>query len=311
MGEKKPIPIKSEGCSFCSIAVDKGGGFLLPQEQIKEQIRNLPRNKDNNIVPFELINEYSAPHLPWILDFIEKEKLPVTEINLVLRADIILRSLTCLDRALQKAKKIGIRIRALTIGFESFNPLILEIYNKGISFAENIMTVQKLLELQEKFKGIFLVSYSEGARHGYIHKNPWESFMTFGRDAIPSGGIFPSQVFDNPITLMIDQGTPLANWIRQVEIEEAIIFPRDNTGSILWNFAFKPDGSIVTPYPQWGEPFSAKAIGRMQDRLLKGGIDPLEQIQRLKALQDSINNVSGHSFYSADPEAAESFYANQ
>ena len=227
------IGISLRGCSFCDVAEDKGLGVKLSLDAVLDQILLLPEGTDGRKVPFELINENPFPTLPQLLLNIKKKGIVISQIDLVTRADWLVKREDKIREVLELAKSMEVRILLSAIGFESFADSILRNLNKGYLVDTNLAAIKLMRQLKEEFPGNFLYSPDEGADHGFIHPTPWDSPDTkremyriifthdLEQDILPSCSI----------PLIIHHASWLGDWIRELEGREGIRLRR--AGSLI------------------------------------------------------------------------------
>ncbi len=243
----KKIGILSKGCSFCDVATDKGFYGELGMEIVLGQIDCLPEDEDGRKIPFELINENPLFMLPRILNLSKERNMRMSQINLILRADYLLRGETKLRESLRIAGENGMRILVSSVGFEAFDDSLLRNFNKGIDVETNLKAIALMRSLKEEFPGEWGYSKTEGATHGFIHPTPWDTDNSLAntRRMISIYGLESDILPPNSTPLIIHHASALGDWIRKVEMQEQIRFRR--YGSIIgwWNHEKDayPDGS--------------------------------------------------------------------
>jgi len=232
-GKTGNITIDTYGCSFCDVARDKGLGIRLSMDAVLEQIANVPENADGKKVPCELINENPFPALREILLGVQDRRINICQINLVTRADWLVKGEDNLRDALELAKGMDVRLLMSGVGFESFADSILRNLNKGYTVDTNIAAVKLMRELKEEYPENFFYSRADSAIHGFIHPTPWDTSNTkremyrniaiygLDRDILPS----------TSVPLIIHHACWLADWIRGLELKEHIKLNRD--GSLI------------------------------------------------------------------------------
>jgi len=229
--QRVKVPLK--GCSFCDVAVDKGFYGQLDIATVVEQICCLPETAECMKIPFELINENPIPGLPHLLQHIKENGIQLSQINLIMRADWFLRGEKNLRRALVLAKSLGIQILLASVGFESFDDMILRNLNKGVNVETNLQAIHLMRQLKEEFPLVWGYSRSEDAIHGFIHPTPWdtkESSANIQR-VLSLHKLPPDILPEHSIPLIIHHASGLGNWIREVERREGVQFKR--YGSII------------------------------------------------------------------------------
>ncbi|MBW1801547.1 MAG: hypothetical protein JRJ85_12565, partial [Deltaproteobacteria bacterium] len=222
-----------KGCSFCDVAADKGFYGLVGMETVLHQIKGLPETKDGRKIPFELINENPLPGLPNLLREVMKEKLRLSRIDLILRADWFLKGEKRLRDALEMASEMGIHILLASVGFEAFDDTVLRNLNKGLDVETNLKAVRLMRRLKEDFPEHWAYSRDDGAIHGFIHPTPWDSISVSGNTQknIAIYGLGRDVLPPHSTPLVIHHASGLADWIREVERKEVIHFKR--FGSVI------------------------------------------------------------------------------
>jgi len=230
------ITICQKGCSFCDVAADKGYLGAVNEAAIKEQLLSLPGSPDGRKIPFELINESPLLKLARILELADELSIELSQINLTLRADYLLKGLQSLEEALEIAQQKDIRILLSSIGFESFDDTILKNLNKGVNRQINLDAIQAIRELKPKYPAHFGYLKEEGANHGFIHPTPWDNRETsYETHKIISMYRLSLDILPNHSTpLIIHHASGLADWIRQIELRENIEFERVGTTIGWW-----------------------------------------------------------------------------
>jgi len=231
--KKGKVPLTLQGCSFCDVARDKGFGLTLSTSTVLRQIARLPEDEEGRKIPFELVNENSVASLAPLLSAIKDSQIRISQVNLVTRADWLLKAEPRLREALQLAKFLKVRILLAAVGLESFSDQILRNLNKGYSVETNIEAVRLMRRLKEEFPENFLYATSEGAGHGFIHPTPWDSPRTLGeaRAFILAYGLNQDILPPRSTPLIIHHACALGEWIRRLEEEEGLKLKR--SGSII------------------------------------------------------------------------------
>ena len=232
-GNARSIGVRSRGCSFCDVAVDKGFFGALGMDTVLGQIAGLPRGADGRKIPFELINENPLPGLNRLLAAVREKGIAISRINLTLRADGFVRGEAHLRKALETARDMGACLVLTSMGFESFDDSILENLNKGVSVATNMAAVRLIRRFKREFPGHWGYLRSEGGNHGFIHPTPWDSPETEAntRAAVARYRLAEDILPAHSTPLIIHHASCLGDWIRAVEAAEGITFERH--GSII------------------------------------------------------------------------------
>ena len=219
-GEK--IILKTKGCSFCDVAVDKGFYGSLAMENVIHQILGLPETPDRRKIPFELINENPLPYLPNLLLEIKDLQIELSQINLTLRADWLLKGELQLREALNMAGEMKMNILASSVGFEAFDDTLLRNFNKGLDVNINLEAIRLMRRLKEEFPEDWHYSKSEGAIHGFIHPTPWDTnkILSNTHKNIGIYGLERDIIPPNSTPLIIHHASALGEWIREIEDRE-------------------------------------------------------------------------------------------
>jgi hypothetical protein len=205
----------------------------LDMETVFSQIAGLPEHEDGKKVPFELINENPLFTLPRILNLTRERKIRISQINLILRADYLLRGEARLRESLNIAAETGTRILVSSVGFEAFDDRILANFNKGIDVETNLKAIHLMRDLKAEFPKVWSYSKAEGAIHGFIHPTPWDTdnIIAETQKIIAIYGLDRDILPLNSTPLIIHHASPLGDWIREVESKEQIQYRR--YGSII------------------------------------------------------------------------------
>jgi radical SAM superfamily enzyme YgiQ (UPF0313 family) len=231
--QKQSIKLRLKGCSFCDVAADKGFFGKLDTAAVISQIRCLPQAADGRKIPFELINENPLGDLLDLLKEVKTRDIPISQINLTLRADGLILGLHYLRQALRLARETGIYVLLSAIGFESFDDSILHNLNKGLSVEKNLQAIRLMRQLKEEFPAQMGYSSKEGANHGFIHPTAWDTKETFARiqETIYLYGLQNDILPAHSTPLIIHHASALGHWIREIERRERLCFKR--YGSII------------------------------------------------------------------------------
>ncbi|MBW2620349.1 MAG: hypothetical protein JRC56_03325, partial [Deltaproteobacteria bacterium] len=208
--------------------VDKGFYGTLDINTVIDQILCLPETTDGRKIPFELINENPLPGLFALLGKAKSKGINLSQINLTMRADWFIKGDEHLRKALQLAENMEMRIILTSMGFESFDDVILRNLNKGVNVETNLKAVNLMRKIKDDFPTHFGYLRNEGGNHGFIHPTPWDSNKTsvniqkvIDRYALPAD-ILP----DHSTPLIIHHASALGDWIREIERKEGVLFKR-------------------------------------------------------------------------------------
>ncbi len=237
LADKAPkLSVRSCGCIFCDVAWDKGFQGHLNMDSLMAQIKRLPE-KNSRKIPFELIDEYPIANLRALLDEARKEKIDLSQVNLVCRVDAVTRHADALAKTLTAAREQAIRIMFSSIGFESFSEKILAHFNKGVTVPEIVECVELLRRMKDEFGDTLLYRRDEGATHGFIHPTPWDDSQTFPEmdRNIVLHGLFEDILPDHSAPLIIHHSSALGDWLRKIEESTGVTFGREGTWIEWWN----------------------------------------------------------------------------
>lgn len=227
-GKEKKIGLELNGCSFCDVASDKGFCGTLDWETVFSQIKCLPAGSDGRKIGFELINENALPGLPRLIQECHERNMPLSRIQLTLRADWFLNHQMQMRDALRLARKHRIQIQLSSIGFESFDDRILKNLNKGLTVQRNLDAILLMRRLKTEFPFQLIYSNRDGSSHGLIHPTPWDNSETDAniQEIIEMYGLSHDILPAHSIPLIIHHNSGLAQWIRQIEQRENVRFER-------------------------------------------------------------------------------------
>lgn len=241
---REPLSVLLRGCSFCDVAADKGYYGTLGMGTVLDQIRCLHERPDGRKIPFELINENALLSLPRLLRTTADAGIGLSQINLTLRADWLLKEGGRLREALGLARTMGTRILLASVGFESFDDGILRNLNKGLRVETNLDAIALMRQLKGEFPDEWAYARSEGAVHGFIHPTPWDTEETWAtiQAVIQRHGLAEDILPDHSTPLIIHHASGLGDWIREVETREGVRYNR--LGSIIewWEAIEKGSG---------------------------------------------------------------------
>jgi hypothetical protein len=231
--QKQAIKLSLKGCSFCDVAADKGFYGKLAMETVISQIHCLPQAPDGRKIPFELVNENPLSDLLDLLSEVNKQVIQISQINLTLRADWLIAGLQYLREALRLAGELEIYVLLSSIGFESFDDILLRNLNKGLSVEKNLQAIRLMRQLKEEFPAQIGYSRKEGANHGFIHPTAWDTKETSAQieKTIYLYGLQNDILPAHSTPLIIHHASGLGQWIREIEHREGLWFKR--YGSII------------------------------------------------------------------------------
>jgi hypothetical protein len=227
-GQGQSVSLVLRGCSFCDVAIDKGFHGVLGMEEVMSQIVHLPEDEDGRKIPFELINENPLSGLPRLLRAAREKGIALSQVNLTMRADWLIRGEESLREALGIAREMRCRVLLSSVGFESFDEGILSWLHKGLSVETNLRAVELMRRMKALFPFQWAYSRSEGAVHGFIHPTPWDSPETAEntRRSIERYRLDTDILPSHSVPLIIHHASGLGDWIREIEERENLRFQR-------------------------------------------------------------------------------------
>ncbi len=238
----KTVSIDQRGCSFCDVATDKGYMGGLSDAAVKNQLLCLPegpKGSGGRKIPFELINESPLIKLSKLFDMADELGIKLSQVNLTLRADYLLKGISNLEKALIIAQQKNIRVLLSSIGFEAFDDRILNNLNKGVTRQINLDAIKAIRSLKQKFPAHLGYIKEEGANHGFIHPTPWDNEAS-GYETNKTISMYQLAMDILPphsTPLIIHHASGLADWIRKIEEKENIAFSRVATTIGWWRIS--------------------------------------------------------------------------
>jgi hypothetical protein len=169
-----PRAIQTRGCTFC---LDNYGAYrVVPEAEVvaswMAQLRAI-RAERPEVREVLLTDELPHPYLPALFTAIaEAPELGGFELLVKSRVDWLLEHADgALSRAAEAAERSGSVLHLYLVGFESFDPFHLELFNKGVTVADNIAAVATLHELAKRYPRSFECFRSRA--HGIVLFTPW------------------------------------------------------------------------------------------------------------------------------------------
>ena len=170
--EGVPFPdarVVLNGCSFCA----SGGVGRLPAG---DTLRSVLAQVDNILATQPDVTELQVNDqnpFPYLVPFVERvgeRTRRSVSILIETRADWLLGALPVMERALQTAGRLGHRVLLFLVGIESFSQGELDLYNKGVTVAQNERAVMECRRLRAEYPGVYS---ADRAAFGFILYNPW------------------------------------------------------------------------------------------------------------------------------------------
>jgi hypothetical protein len=162
---------------------------------------------------------------------VNNQGIGLSQVNLTLRADWFIAGVQYLREALRLAGELGIYLLLSSIGFESFDDVILRNLNKGVSVEQNLQAIRLMRQLKEEFPCQIGYSNKEGAIHGFIHPTAWDTKETESNihKTIYLYGLQNDILPPHSTPLIIHHASGLGHWIREIERREGRWFKRYDT----------------------------------------------------------------------------------
>ena len=186
--------VQMKGCTFC---LDNTGSFAAPTEAAVidawlAQLRNL-RAANPDLREVLLTDERPHPHLPAFFRALlaDPTQGPI-ELLFKSRVDWLLEfGSGAVAEAAALAAEHGSVLHLYLVGFESFDPFHLDLFNKGVTVADNVAAIDTMRALGARFPRSF--EYRRYRAHGIVLFTPWTT---------------PESLLEN------------ARWMRRVHFEE-------------------------------------------------------------------------------------------
>ncbi len=186
--------LQMKGCTFC---LDNTGSFAAPTEAAVldswlAQLRSL-RAQNPSVRELLLTDERPHPYLPGFFRALRGDpSMAPVELLFKSRVDWLLEFAdTAVAEAAALAEQHGSVLHLYLVGFESFDQFHLDLFNKGVSVADNAAAIEKVRELGARFPRSF--EYGRYRAHGIVLFTPWTT---------------PESLLEN------------ARWMRAVRFEE-------------------------------------------------------------------------------------------
>lgn len=169
-----PKQVQTRGCSFC---LDNFGAYTVSSEADTvnswlSQIRTI-RSGRPDTREFLLTDERPHPYLPAFFRALanEPDMAPV-ELLIKSRIDWLLEFADGeIAQAAQLAAAHGHVLHVYLIGFENFEQFHLDLFNKGVSVADNVEAIEKIRQLGRRFPDS--LEYRRLRAHGIVLFTPW------------------------------------------------------------------------------------------------------------------------------------------
>ena len=166
------------GCAFCFMggdyrALGKADSVRVQLDQLAFWQAHLPRRADGRAGLDEVVlrDQAALRYLPDLIEGARARGLEPVGFLVPGRGDAILRFGPELERAAALAAGSGFWWTLHLIGFETFSPRQLELYNKGVTVAEYADALRQLRALHARYPDGFRLQHAGAA--SFILFNPW------------------------------------------------------------------------------------------------------------------------------------------
>ncbi|MEI8256994.1 MAG: hypothetical protein WCJ30_15075, partial [Deltaproteobacteria bacterium] len=169
-----PSVVQMRGCTFC---LDNTGSFAAPTEAavIDSWLSQLRRIREASPGAREVLltDERPHPYLPGFFRALRDDpSLGPTELLFKSRVDWLLEFAdTALAEAAALAEESHSVLHLYLVGFENFDQFHLDLFNKGVTVADNVAALEKVRELGRRFPRSF--EYLRYQAHGVVLFTPW------------------------------------------------------------------------------------------------------------------------------------------
>ena len=165
--------LQTKGCSFC---LDNTGSFAAPTEAAvidawMTQLR-AARAERPDARELLLTDERPHPHLPaFFRALIADPAIGPIELLWKSRVDWLIEQEGAVAEAAALAERHGSVLHLYLVGFESFDQRTLDLFNKGVTVADNVAAIELMRALAERFPRSF--AYARHRAHGIVLFTPW------------------------------------------------------------------------------------------------------------------------------------------
>ncbi|UJR84364.1 radical SAM protein [Sandaracinus amylolyticus] len=166
--------VQTRGCTFC---LDNTGAYAAVNgdETVTRwlaQLRTLRASRPEGRLEVLLVDERPHPHLPRAFREIAEDRgLGAIELLIKSRVDWLLEHEAELAEACTIAETSGSVVHVYLVGFESFDPDTLVLFNKGTSAEDNVRAIALLRDLATRFPRSF--EFRRLRAHGFVAFTPW------------------------------------------------------------------------------------------------------------------------------------------
>ena len=176
--------VQTRGCTFC---LDNHGAYAAfgEDETVESwlaQLRSLRAARPAGRLEVLLVDERPHPHLPRLFREIARDPaLGALELLVKSRVDWLIEHERELAEACALAEASESILHVYLVGFESFDPETLALFNKGTTVDDNVQAIALLRELARRFPRTF--EHRRLRAHGFVAFTPWTTPEALLRNA--------------------------------------------------------------------------------------------------------------------------------
>ncbi len=167
--------VQTRGCTFC---LDNVGTYAMPREDEAlaawlGQLRSLraARPEAREVL---LVDERPHPFLPALFAALAAEPaLHGLTVLVKSRVDWLLEFAREIERAIELAATSGSVLDLYLVGFESFDQAQLDLFNKGVTVADNVRAIELMRALGQRHPRAF--AFDRHRAHGIVLFTPWST----------------------------------------------------------------------------------------------------------------------------------------
>lgn len=169
-----PSVIQTRGCTFCLDNIGAYAGYS-EADTVRVWLKQLQAVREGNPGATQILLGDERPHpvLPAFFRALNaQDDLAPVELLIKSRVDWLLEfAETALSEAVTLAQQGGHTLNIYLVGFENFHQDTLDLFNKGVTVADNLAAIDKMRELAERFpKGLEVF---QPKAHGIVLFTPW------------------------------------------------------------------------------------------------------------------------------------------
>ncbi len=177
--------VQTRGCSFC---LDNTGVYAASSEDDTvarwlSQLRVVRETAKAGRIEVVLVDERPHPFLPRLFRELAEAEASLAPIELLIksRVDWLDEHMEELAEACTLAERSGSILHVYLVGFESFDPETLVLFNKGTTVEDNVRAIEQLRDLSRRFPRSF--EHRRLRAHGFVAFTPWTTPEALLRNA--------------------------------------------------------------------------------------------------------------------------------